>query len=108
MSNELTGEKSIDVLNVSYEGMIESIYNMLGVCITTIRRIENYITNFFIFAIGNKKYDNFTIKEATKLWKEKFTFRKLIKLIEERYEIDDEVKNSLKVFLIQRNKMHMV
>lgn len=78
---------------------------MLGTCITTIHRIENYITESFIFAIGNKKYDNYKITEVTKFWKEKFTFGKLIQLIEERYEIEPTIRRALDLFLIQRNKI---
>jgi len=102
---EFTDEKFIDISNVSYEGMRETIDKMLGVCMTTIHRIENYITNSFIFAVGNKKYDNYTINEATKFWKNKFTFGKLIQLIEERYEIDEVVQKSFHLFLAQRNKI---
>ncbi|MEA4849272.1 MAG: hypothetical protein VB106_18725 [Clostridiaceae bacterium] len=66
--SELTGEKFIDISNVSYEGMRKTIDYMLGVCMTTIHRIEDHITSSFIFAVGNKKYDNYTIDEATKFW----------------------------------------
>ena len=45
---ELTGEKFIDISNVNYEGLRESIDLMLGVCLTTIHRIENHITSSFI------------------------------------------------------------
>lgn len=103
--SELTGEKFIDISSASYEGMRETIDYMLGVCMTTIHRIENYITSSFIFAVGNKKYSNYTINEATTLWKDKFTFGKLIQLIEDRYEIDQVVHNSLNLFLTQRNKI---
>lgn len=103
--SEATGEKLIDISNVSYEGMRETIDSMLGVCITTIHRIEDYITSSFIFAVGNKKYDNYTIDKATRFWKDKFTFGKLIQLIEERYEIDEVIHRSLKLFLTQRNKI---
>lgn len=103
--SELTGEEFIDISNVNYEGMRESIDRMLGVCMTTIHRIENYITSSFIFAVGNKKYDNYIINEATKFWKNKLTLGKLIQLIEERYEIDEVVHNSLILFLKQRNKI---
>ncbi|MCR1897963.1 hypothetical protein NSA47_03040 [Irregularibacter muris] len=102
---ELTGEKSIDISNVNYEEMRESIEHMLGVCMTTIHRIENYITSSFIFAVGNKKYGNYTINEATQLWRDKLTFGKLIQLIEERYEINEDVRKSLILFLTQRNKI---
>lgn len=103
--SELTGEKFIDITNVSYEGMREAIDKMLGVCLTTIHRIEALITDSFIFAVGNKKYDRYTIDEVMKLWKKRFTFGQLIQLIQERYEIDETVYNSLRLFLIQRNKI---
>lgn len=103
--SELTGEKFLDISNVNYDGMREAIDNMLGVSITTIHTIENYITESFIFAIGNNKYNEYTIKEATTYWKEKFTFGKLIQLIQERYEIKEVVHNALMLFLVQRNKI---
>lgn len=102
---ELDGKKFVDISNVTYEGMRETIDTMLGNAITTIHRIENYITESFVFAIGNKKYDDYTIKEATKYWKQKFTFGKLIQLIEERYEINKTIRNALDLFLVQRNKI---
>lgn len=102
---ELTGEKFIDISNVSYEGMRETIDYMLGVCMTTIHRIEDHITNSFIFAVGNKKYDNYTIDGAIKFWKERLTFGRLIQLIEESYEIEEIIHNSFILFLTQRNKI---
>ncbi|MDR1159170.1 MAG: hypothetical protein LBK69_00880 [Syntrophomonadaceae bacterium] len=102
---ELTGKKFTDISNISYEGMRKVIDSMLGICLTTIHRLEDYLTNSFIFAVGNKKYDNYTIEEAIELWKKKFTFGRLIKLIEERYEIDEVIYNALQLFLIQRNKI---
>lgn len=102
---ELTGVKFPDISNVSYEGMRKTLDNMLGICITTIHKIENYITDSFIFAIGNEKYGEFTIKEVTKLWKRKLTFGKLIKLIQERYEIDEDIHHALILFLTQRNRI---
>lgn len=100
---ELNGEKFIDITNVSYEGMREVAERMLGICMTTIHKIEYLLTNSFIFAVGNKKYDDYTIGEAIKLWKEKFTFGRLIGLIKERHEFDETIDNALQLFLRQRN-----
>ncbi|MDR0841458.1 MAG: hypothetical protein LBN26_08790 [Christensenellaceae bacterium] len=102
---ELTGEKFPYSENVSYEGMRAVIDQMLGICITTIHKIENLLTNSFVFAVGNKKYADYTISSATELWKEKFTFGRLINLIKERYIIDETIDNALQLFLIQRNKI---
>lgn len=102
---ELTGDKFPDISNISYEGMRSTLDKMIGVCMTTIHRIENYITESFIFAIGNEKYGEFTIKEVTHLWKRKLTFGKLIKLIQERFEIDEDIHQALILFLTQRNKI---
>lgn len=103
--SNLFDKKSIDISNVSYEGLREVIDSMLGVCLTTIHRIEDLISNSFIFAVGNKKYDNFTINDLKKHWRDEFTFGRLIHMIEERYEIDEIVHSALKLFLIQRNKI---
>lgn len=103
--NEISEIKGIDITKVTYEGMRETIDNMLGVSITTIHRIENYITESFVFAIGNKRYQEYTIREAMKYWKEKLTFGQLIQLIETSYDIDDTVRKALTLFLTQRNKI---
>jgi len=66
---ELSGEKFMDVSNVSYDGIEDVIDTLLGKCITLIHEIEDDITNSFIFAVGNSKYQNYTIEEAIKYWK---------------------------------------
>lgn len=102
---ELTGDEILDITNVTYEGIDETIENILGECLIIIHRIEDYITNSFIFAVGNEKYSEYSIKELTKHWKEKFTFGKLIGLMKERFNIKPDVENSLQLFLHQRNKI---
>lgn len=102
---ELTGDKFPNISNVSYEGMRSTLDNMIGICITAIHKIEKYITDSFIFAIGNERYGEYSIKEVTSLWKRKLTFGKLIKLIQERFEIDEDVYYALTLFLAQRNKI---
>lgn len=102
---ELDKEHSFDISKVSYEGIENVIKDMLGEAIVIIHRIEDYISNSFIFAMGNKKYDNYTIEEARNLWKKKFTFGKLINLMEEKFIIQEDVKASLLLFLEQRNKI---
>lgn len=102
---ELSDNKYIEAANVSYEGLRKAIEYMLGDCMVTIHRIESYITESFIFAVGNEKYFDYTLEEVIKLLKDKFTFGKLIQLMEERYEIDEVVHNGLRLFLTQRNKI---
>lgn len=102
---ELTGEKTLDISNVTYEGIEEVIENMLGYSLTLIHNIENDITNSFIFAVGNEKYKDYSVEEVTKYWKSKLTFGRLIELMESRFEIDPYVRMSLELFLVQRNKI---
>lgn len=99
---ELDNEQILDTANVSYEGLDETIDRMLGQCMIIIHRIEDYITDSFIFAIGNKDYSNYTIR---KHWKEKLTFGKLINLMKYRFELDGDFENALQLFLMQRNKI---
>lgn len=102
---ELTGEKVLNISNVTYEGIEKAIENMLGYCLTLIHDIENDITNSFIFAIENEKYKNYSIEEVTKYWKNKLTFGRLIELMENRFDIDSCVRKSWELFLVQRNKI---
>lgn len=102
---ELAHEEKIDITNVSYEDMEEALNNIMGEALKMIHRIENYITNSFIFAVGNKKYNNYKINELSKLWKSKFTFGKLIQLMKEQFDINEDVENSLELFLYQRNRI---
>lgn len=102
---ELDDKKFLDINNVSYDGIDETTDRLLGEALKTIHRIEDYITNSFIFAVGNKKYADYTINELTKLWKSKFTFGNLIKLMKEQFVINEDVENSLELFLYQRNKI---
>ena len=103
--SDLTGDKLPDISNVNYEGMRDFIDKILGISITTIHRIEDYISKSFVFVVENKKYSKYTINELEKLLKKKYTLGKLIGLIEERYEINQDVYNSLQLFLEQRNKI---
>lgn len=102
---ELTGEKTLNISNVTYEGIEKVIESMLGYSLTLIHDIENDITNSFIFAVDNEKYKDFSIEEVTRYWKRKLTFGRLIELMEYKYDIDPDVRMSLELFLVQRNKI---
>lgn len=102
---ELTGQKFISADNIDYSGIRETIDKMIGTCMIIIHQLEKYITDSFIFAIGNKKYDKLTIDDVKEFWKEKCTFGRLLRIIEERYTIQEDTHNALKLFLYQRNKL---
>lgn len=102
---EFDSDRKMDITDVSYEGIDEAIERMLGKAITTIHRIENYITESYIFGIGVERFSKYPIWEMTKLWKDKLTFGRLINLMEENFIINDDIKKSLQLFLTQRNKI---
>lgn len=102
---EFDNDRKMDITNISYEGVDEVIERMLGKAITTIHRIENYITESYIFGIGVERFSKYPIWEMTKLWKDKLTFGRLINLMEENFIINEDIKKSLQLFLTQRNKI---
>lgn len=102
---EFDSDRKMDITNVSYEGIDGVIERMLGRAITTIHRIENYIMESYIFGLGVKKYEHYSIDEMVKFWKEKLTFGRLINLMEENFIINDDIKKSIQLFLTQRNKI---
>lgn len=102
---EFNNKKKIDVSNISYEKIDDDIERLLGKAIITIHRIENYITESFIFGVGVERFSKYSIWEMTKFWKEKLTFGRLINLMEENFIINEDIKNSLQLFLTQRNKI---
>lgn len=101
----MTSDKKLDYTNVSNEDIEEAIDRMLGKSITLVHEVEDNITNSFIFGADNDKYSGFTINEAINYWKKKFTFGRLIKLMEENFDIDEDVRNAFELFLQQRNKI---
>lgn len=102
---EIDSDKKLDITNVSYEGIDDVISTMIGKSMVLVHKLEDYITNSFIFAVGNKKYSDFAISEVTKYWKKNLTFGKLINLMKENYDIDEDFEDSLQLFLQQRNKI---
>lgn len=102
---EFDSDRKMDITDVSYVGVDEAIERMLGKAITTIHRIENYITESFIFGIGVERFSKYSIWKMTKFWKDKLTFGRLINLMEENFVINEDIRNSLQLFLTQRNKI---
>lgn len=102
---ELTNEDELDISNVNDEGIEEVIDIMLGKALILIHEIENYIAKSYIFIIGNRKYKNYTINDAIRYLKDRLTLGNLINLMEEKYIIKEEIRNSLQLFLTQRNKI---
>jgi len=102
---EFDSDLKINISNINYDNLDEIIEMLLGRSIIAIHRIENYITESYIFGVGVERFSKYSILEMMKLWKEKFTFGKLLNLMEENFVINNDIKNSLQLFLTQRNKI---
>lgn len=83
-----------------------TLLSLLGVCVARSQEIEHLIANSFILAAMSptERKRNLTISETAASWKRK-TLGQMIRLIEEGYEIEPIVHDSLRLFLNMRNEL---
>lgn len=83
-----------------------TLLSLLGACVARSQEIEHLIANSFILAAMSptERKRKLTINETVTSWKRK-TLGQMIRLIEEGYEIEPIVHESLRFFLHMRNEL---
>jgi len=81
------------------------LLTMLGMCVARCQQIEFYISHSFLLGISKKQKRKYTtISDLIDGWKSK-TLGKLLRSIDEAYEIEPLVRESFNLFLDMRNQL---
>lgn len=83
-----------------------TLFSLLGICVARCQEIERLIAHSFILAAMSPKERkrNRTIRETIESWERK-TLGQMIRSIEEGYDIDPILHQSMQLFLSMRNKL---
>jgi hypothetical protein len=81
------------------------ILTMIGMCLASCQLIEFYISNSFILGLSKVQKEKYeTINDLRDGWRKK-TLGNMLKSIEEAWEIEPVLRENLRVFLANRNRL---
>lgn len=87
----------------SYDAGQRILFELMGICLSRCQEIEHLIAHSFIFAVSDPEKDRYTtITHWVDGWKKK-TFGRMLRDIEQSFEMDSNMKQALHVFKDMRN-----